>query len=68
MDDPGGNGICVGLTGEHRGKVYFWIHDEGPDPDTWDGGIDTATNVIPLTDSFTAFLAGIGPREETDYE
>jgi hypothetical protein len=28
MGDPGGNAVCLGLTGEYRGRVYFWIHDE----------------------------------------
>lgn len=30
-DDPGGNQICLGLTQEHFGDVYFWIHDEDPE-------------------------------------
>jgi hypothetical protein len=68
MDDPGGNGICLGLTGKHRGRVYFWIHDELPDPSEWDGQIETADNVIPLTDSFTDFIAGVGPRDAGDLE
>src|SRR5262245_12124285 len=42
MGDPGGNGICIGLTGSYRGRVYFWIHDEQPDPHEWDGEIETA--------------------------
>src|SRR5262245_36277971 len=29
--DPGGNGFCLGLSGEHRGRVYFWVHDLLPD-------------------------------------
>jgi SMI1 / KNR4 family (SUKH-1) len=66
MDDPGGNGICIGLTGGLRGKVYFWIHDELPDPEEWDGTVETAGNVILLTDSFADFVAGIGPREDGD--
>jgi hypothetical protein len=66
MDDPGGNGICIGLTGPYRGRVYFWIHDEQPDPDEWNGEVETASNVILLADSFSAFVAGIGPREESD--
>jgi cell wall assembly regulator SMI1 len=30
-DDPGGNQICLGLTENHFGHVYFWIHDEDPE-------------------------------------
>jgi hypothetical protein len=66
MDDPGGNGICLGLTGKHRGRVYFWIHDEQPDAGEWDGEVETASNVIPLADSFTDFIAGVGPRDDSD--
>jgi hypothetical protein len=66
MDDPGGNAICIGLHGEQRAKVYFWIHDELPDPEEWDGQVETASNVILLADSFTEFVGGIGPREDDD--
>jgi hypothetical protein len=62
MGDPGGNAVCLGLTGDYRGRVYFWIHDEQPDPEEWDGGVETAGNVILLADSFTDFVAGIVPR------
>ncbi len=67
MDDPGGNGICLGLEGPRRGRVYFWIHDEQPDPEEWDGQVETASNVIPLAASFTDFIAGIGPRDDSDF-
>ena len=63
MGDPGGNGICLGLTGRYRGRVYFWIHDEQPVPEEWDGEVETAGNVVLLADSFTDFVAGIGPKD-----
>ncbi|MFC9777513.1 SMI1/KNR4 family protein [Paenibacillus chitinolyticus] len=25
--DPGGNEICIGISEEYFGKIYFWIHD-----------------------------------------
>jgi hypothetical protein len=59
MDDPLGNAICLGLTGRHRGRVYFWDHECEPDPDAWDGSADTAGNVTLLADSFTDFVAGL---------
>jgi cell wall assembly regulator SMI1 len=32
--DEGGNAICLGLTGEDRGRIYFWDHEcEGAAPD-----------------------------------
>lgn len=68
MDDPGGNGICIGLTGKQRGRVYFWIHDMQPDPEEWDGQVETASNVILLANSFADFVAGIGPRDASDDE
>jgi hypothetical protein len=68
MADPGGNGICLGLTGKHRGHLCLWIHDELPDPAEWDGTVETASNVLPLADSFTDFIAGVGPREASDSE
>ena len=56
-------GVCLcGL------RAVFWIHDEQPDPDEWDGEVETASNVIPLTNSFTDYIAGIGPREDSDRE
>jgi hypothetical protein len=64
MEDPGGNGVCIGLTGKHRGRVYFWVHDEGPDPDAWDGQVETAGNIWPLADTFTEFVAGLRPRDD----
>jgi cell wall assembly regulator SMI1 len=66
MDDPGGNGICIGLAGGQRGKVYFWIHDELPDPEEWDGRVETASHVLALAESFTDFVAGIGPGDDED--
>jgi hypothetical protein len=66
MSDPGGNAICLGLTGKYRGRVYFWIHDEQPDPQEWDGEVETASNIILLANSLTDFVAGIVPRDSGD--
>jgi hypothetical protein len=66
MGDPGGNGICLGLTEPYRGRVYFWIHDEQPDPQEWDGEVETAGNVILLANSFTDFVDGMVPRDSGD--
>jgi hypothetical protein len=56
---PGGNAICLGLTGDYRCRVFFWVHDEQPDPEEWDGEVETAGNVRLLANSFTDFVAGI---------
>jgi hypothetical protein len=61
MDDPFGNAICLGLTGQQSGYVYFWDHELEPDPDSWDGSVETAGNVQLLTHSFSAFIAGLQP-------
>ena len=55
--------LVVGSAGGHRGRVYFWVHDEGPDPAAWDGEVETAGNVQLLADSFTAFVAGLRPPD-----
>jgi hypothetical protein len=61
IGDLGGNAICLGLTGNYRGRVYFWVHDEQPDPEEWDGEVETAGNVTLLANSFTDFVACIVP-------
>jgi anti-sigma B factor antagonist len=63
MDDPGGNLICLGVSGPDRGRVYFWDHECEPDPDEWDGRVETAGNIHPITRSFAEFLRGIRMRE-----
>ena len=63
MDDPFGNAICIGILGDTHGKIYFWDHEQEPDPDKWDGSVANADNVSVLTDSFTEFVAGLAPLE-----
>lgn len=63
MDDPFGNAICLGITGAHRGRIYFWDHENEPDPDEWDGEVETADNVQLLANSFTEFVAGLQPNK-----
>ena len=63
MDDPFGNAICIGLTGEYRGKMYFWDHECEPDSEEWNGSTNTAENVTLLANSFTEFIAGLEPSE-----
>ena len=62
MDDPFGNAYCIGLSGGHRGHIYFWDHEEEPDPDEWDGSIEGAGNLLHLADSFEDFVAGLIPE------
>jgi hypothetical protein len=48
MDDPFGNGICLGVRETYRGRIYFWDHEMEPTPGTWDGQVDTADWSAPL--------------------
>jgi SMI1-KNR4 cell-wall len=58
-DDPFGNAICLGISSAHRGRVFFWDHENEPDPDEWDGRVETAGNIDLLANSFTEFMAGL---------
>ncbi|MGN6848800.1 MAG: SMI1/KNR4 family protein [Sphingomicrobium sp.] len=68
MDDPFGNAICLGIGGEHRDKVYFWDHELEPDQAKWDGRVETAGNLILLTNSFRDFVAGLKPVDREGAE
>ncbi|KWW21751.1 SMI1 / KNR4 family protein [Peribacillus simplex] len=47
-NDPGGNEILLGVSGEYQGKVYFWNHDIEPE--------EEMDNMFILADSFTEFF------------
>jgi hypothetical protein len=49
--DGVGNSICLGITGEAYGKIFFLDHELHPydPPDSWEG-------ITQLADSFTQFL------------
>jgi cell wall assembly regulator SMI1 len=49
-DDPGGNHICIVLSGPDRGAVYFWDHERADDPDE---------SITKLAPDFDAFLRGL---------
>ena len=66
MDDPLGNAVCLGIAGAERGRVYFWDHEDAPDPEEWDGEAETAGNLRLLAGSFTELVAGL--REFDDEE
>ena len=60
MDDPFGNAICLGVHGEHQGKVFFWDHENEPDEE-WEGSVEGAGNLQLLANSFAEFVAGLHP-------
>lgn len=63
-DDPFGNAICLGLTGDHQGRLYFWDHEE--EPFDWDGEFESAGNISFLANSFTEYIAGLREMGEDD--
>jgi len=63
MDDPGGNAICLGIRGEHSGRIYFWDHENEPD-DEWDGSVEQAENLELLAETFADFVAGLREHED----
>ena len=54
-NDPGGNEILLGVSGEYQGKIYFWIHDIEPD--------DDMGNMFILADSFSEFFDNLYETE-----
>lgn len=55
--DPGGNLICISVSGEDGGKIYFWEHEE--EADLAKGEIADYRNVYFIANSFTDFIAEI---------
>ena len=64
MDDPFGNAICLGINGRHREKIYFWDHENEPDPRKWNGKVTTAGNIHRIANSFSEFVAGLQELSE----
>ena len=50
-DDPGGNMICLSVSGIDTNSVYFWDHEATDD--------DKRVNLHLIADSFAEFLAGL---------
>jgi cell wall assembly regulator SMI1 len=51
--DPGGNSFCIGVSGEYRGKIYFWDHEQAQDQNS----------ISLLGNSFTEFVANLVGEE-----
>jgi len=62
MDDAFSRGVCIGITGAYRGKVYLWDSDNEPGS-AWDGEVATAGNIVLLANSFTEFIDGLRSPE-----
>jgi SMI1/KNR4 family protein SUKH-1 len=51
-NDPGGNLICLSVTSEDKGTVYFWDHEE----ESSEEEELRYANVYRVADSFTSFI------------
>jgi hypothetical protein len=51
--DPGGNAICIAVSGEHRGTVYYW--DSSNDWGLWE---ETGT-IFLLSNDFDTFVESL---------
>lgn len=67
MDDSFGNLICIALSGLHRGRVFFWLLDD-PDPEDWDGRIESSSAIQPIADTFAEFIERLAPEDEVVFE
>jgi hypothetical protein len=61
--DGAGGQVCLGIKGEHRGKMYFWDHDL-----SWaerDPTKEVFPNTFLIADSFKSFLRSLKIDENT---
>jgi hypothetical protein len=56
--DAGSNQVLLGISGQRRGKVYYWAKDFEPVDDPPEPGYD---NIAFVADSFTDFLKSMRP-------
>jgi len=54
--DDTGNRLCLKVSGEDYGAVYFWDHELADSPEGY----------TRLTDTFTEFFEALRPEEELD--
>ena len=64
MSDGFGNKICLGIKGEHSGKIYFWDHELEYDEDDWIDDVSASENIQLVASSFDEFVAGL--REDPE--
>jgi hypothetical protein len=46
-DDPGGNQICIGISGKYIRNIYFWDHETE---------CTAMSDLVLLSDSFDKFF------------
>lgn len=57
-DDQGGNLICISLSGQDAGNIYFWNHELEADA-TQGFTTETTNNLILIADSFDEFIENL---------
>lgn len=57
--DPGGNQICMAITGKHYGTIYFWDHECEADEEK-----PSYSNVHIVASRFSEFLSSLEKSEE----
>ena len=62
--DPFGNQICLAISGDHYGEVWFWDHEE----ESYDNEEPTMDNMVLIAKSFTDFIDGLYEYEPTEEE
>ncbi len=55
--DPFGNWICIAVSGEDCGQVYFWDHEREADPD--EDEVPDYSNLHLIATDFNQFLEGL---------
>jgi hypothetical protein len=55
--DPGGNLLCISVSGVDEGKLYFWTHEE----ECEDGEMPSYENLYFVADSFRELIASFSP-------
>lgn len=58
--DPGGNLICVAVSGKNKGKIYFWDHNDEFPP----GKVPDYHNVYFVANSFSELIDNLSELPE----
>lgn len=51
--DPGGNIVCIAISGDFKGMIYFWDHE---DEEVFDDGHCNDKNIYLIAKSFDEFI------------
>lgn len=60
-DDPYGNAICLGVTGNERGRIYFWDHENESDDEPYFDNITTLA--ATFSDFVDSLFKWVDPNE-----